>query len=243
MVGVFLSVDEVARQLRLEPRTVRRLIRRGEIPAVKVGKQWRVPADALAGLRAEARAAAAEPLFMTTEEFLRLPVENLPVQLVKGLVVRDPAPFVPHQVLVGRLHILLHRGVEEAGEGMVLLSPTDVVLSHDTVLQPDLLAVRRERLHIVGKRVEGPPDLVVEVEAEHTRERDLTVKRMLYAKHGIPEMWYASGSRRLLIQFVEPIEDDYRLRVVHTAPARVESRSFPGLVADLDQVFRGYGAP
>ena len=42
-----LNVDEVARYLRVVPDTIYRRARRGEIPAVKVGKVWRFPKDTL----------------------------------------------------------------------------------------------------------------------------------------------------------------------------------------------------
>jgi len=37
-----MTIDEVATYLGLHPLTVRRLARDGEIPAFKVGRQWRV---------------------------------------------------------------------------------------------------------------------------------------------------------------------------------------------------------
>ena len=37
-----LTVDEAAAELRVHPATIRRMIRRGELAAVKVGKLWRV---------------------------------------------------------------------------------------------------------------------------------------------------------------------------------------------------------
>jgi len=42
-----LKVAEVARQLRVDPRTVYRVIAAGGLRAVKVGRVWRIPADAL----------------------------------------------------------------------------------------------------------------------------------------------------------------------------------------------------
>jgi excisionase family DNA binding protein len=38
----FLTPDEVAAMLRVSPDAIRRLLRRGEIPAVRVGRAWRV---------------------------------------------------------------------------------------------------------------------------------------------------------------------------------------------------------
>ncbi|MBC8444812.1 MAG: helix-turn-helix domain-containing protein [Chloroflexi bacterium] len=37
-----MTIDDVAKYLSLHPLTVRRLAKDGEIPAFKVGRQWRV---------------------------------------------------------------------------------------------------------------------------------------------------------------------------------------------------------
>ena len=42
-----MTIDEVASYLSLHPLTVRRLARDGEIPAFKVGRQWRVQRELL----------------------------------------------------------------------------------------------------------------------------------------------------------------------------------------------------
>ena len=42
-----MNVDEVARYLRVVPDTIYRKARRGEIPAVKMGKVWRFPKETL----------------------------------------------------------------------------------------------------------------------------------------------------------------------------------------------------
>ncbi len=42
-----LTIAEVARYLKLHELTVRRLAREGELPAFKVGRQWRIKRDLL----------------------------------------------------------------------------------------------------------------------------------------------------------------------------------------------------
>ena len=42
-----LSVDEVATRLKINPTTVYRLVRRGQIPGFKVGDQWRFSQEML----------------------------------------------------------------------------------------------------------------------------------------------------------------------------------------------------
>jgi excisionase family DNA binding protein len=40
-LSTFLTTEEVLDCLRVTPRTIYRLIRSGELPAVRVGRQWR----------------------------------------------------------------------------------------------------------------------------------------------------------------------------------------------------------
>jgi excisionase family DNA binding protein len=47
-LGELLTVSETARLLRVGEATVRRLARRGKLPAIRVGGQWRIDRDGLA---------------------------------------------------------------------------------------------------------------------------------------------------------------------------------------------------
>ena len=42
-----MTIDDVSVYLQLHPLTVRRLARAGEIPAMKIGRQWRVQRELL----------------------------------------------------------------------------------------------------------------------------------------------------------------------------------------------------
>ena len=48
VLGELLTVNEAARVLRVSEVTVRRPVRRGELPGLRVGRQWRISADGLA---------------------------------------------------------------------------------------------------------------------------------------------------------------------------------------------------
>ena len=53
-----LRADEVARLVGLHPQTVRRLLRNGRLPGVRIGRVWLVHGD---GLQALLRGSTAEP--------------------------------------------------------------------------------------------------------------------------------------------------------------------------------------
>jgi excisionase family DNA binding protein len=47
MQDEFLTAEEVAERLKMHPRTVRRMLARGDIPGRRLGKGWRVSATEL----------------------------------------------------------------------------------------------------------------------------------------------------------------------------------------------------
>ena len=57
--GVMYTTDAVANALGLSPRRVRQLLADGQLPGVRLGGRWRVPADAWRSLSEDALAEAA----------------------------------------------------------------------------------------------------------------------------------------------------------------------------------------
>jgi len=106
----------------------------------------------------------------------------------------------------------------------------DVVLSEDTILQPDLLYLSKERRHLAKDRVEGPPDLVIEILSPATDRRDRTEKLDLYAKYGVPEYWLVDPVSQLF-QFLSLEESNY---VIQQQPDdHYRSPRLPEIAIDL----------
>jgi Uma2 family endonuclease len=120
------------------------------------------------------------------------------MELVYGVVREPPAPRYGHQSQLTRLASLLIAHVEGYDLGDVCVAPVDVVLDEDKslVVQPDIIFVARERLHIIRERVWGPPDLVVEVLSPRTAHRDRTTKLDWYRRYGVAECWLVDTKRR-----------------------------------------------
>ncbi len=68
-----------------------------------------------------------------------------------------------------------------------LFAPFDVVISDDTVMQPDLLVARRT--DVTSRDLPRPPLLAVEILSPSTRRIDLTLKRARYEAAGTPSYW------------------------------------------------------
>jgi Uma2 family endonuclease len=109
-------------------------------------------------------------------------------------------------------------------------------LTPDIVLIPDIVFIRHDRLHIVGpKTIDAAPDLVVEILSPGTRQRDLTVKRDLYARFGVREYWIVDPDRRT-VEVLELVGNSFQ-PVPLREDGSLQSRVLPDLVITLDDVF------
>jgi Uma2 family endonuclease len=128
-------------------------------------------------------------------DYWQLP-EGEPVELIKGRFVVSPSPNILHQTIILVLSEILLTAARKTG-GKVVLSPMDVILSDDTILQPDLLYVSKPRRNIIKQRVEGPPDLVIEIISGSAR-RDRVEKLDLYARYDVGEYWIVDPQTQLI---------------------------------------------
>lgn len=117
-------------------------------------------------------------------DYWQLP-EGAPIELIKGRFVVSPSPNVLHQVIVSLLWEVLRAAARKTGS-IAMFAPMDVILSDDTILQPDVLYVSKARRSIVKQRIDGPPDLVIEI-ISGTSRRDRVEKLDLYAQYGVGE--------------------------------------------------------
>ena len=116
-------------------------------------------------------------------DYLQLP-EQPRCELLYGRLPVTPAPSVRHQLVVVDILRLLREFASHRG-GYAVVSPVDVVLAEHSIVQPDVIYISPDRAGIVGQRVEGAPDLVVEILSPGTARRDLGEKLRLYVESGV----------------------------------------------------------
>src|SRR5712691_8461423 len=84
---------------------------------------------------------------VTAEEFARIPDDDHRYELVEGRVIRMSPPGAVHAVLATRIASLLQQHVEAHGVGVVMMSGGfHLATKPDTVREPDVSFVRRERI-------------------------------------------------------------------------------------------------
>lgn len=124
---------------------------------------------------------------LTYQDYLNTPDDER-YELINGDLIVAPGPNIPHQDYQANLGGAMQVFTKQRRLGKVLFSDTDVVLSENDVVKPDLLFVSNERQDIVGiGNIRGAPDLVVEILSPSTSSRDWNEKRELYSKHGVKE--------------------------------------------------------
>lgn len=124
-------------------------------------------------------------------------------ELLRGVLRMVPAPTSAHQRAASVLGSRLLVFIEDHDLGLAFHAPFDVVLSDDTVVQPDFCFVSSERfaeLHD-GHGLKGAPDLVVEVLSPSTERLDRTSKRELYAEAGVAWLLFVDPAEKLVEVF------------------------------------------
>jgi len=145
-----------------------------------------------------------------------------------------PAPAIRHQ----RVLVTLCSRLEQHFRGRpcdVFAAPTDVRLSDDDVVQPDILVVC-DPDRIKPTHIEGAPTLVVEILSPSTAAFDRSRKMALYARSGIKEVWLVTPYPWLVEVFLLD-GAGYRLICAYQKEEILSSPTFPDLGITLAEIF------
>jgi Uma2 family endonuclease len=171
----------------------------------------------------------------TRDEVLALPDDGNRYELVDGALLVSPSPRPLHQLGVSELFRLLDPFVRTNRLGDVLLSPSDLDLRSEQLVQPDLFVVRTADGRQLREWTEvGIPLLVVEVLSPSTARQDRITKRRRYQRSAVPSYWIVDLDARLVEVWTPP----------DTAPLIVDDQLSwqpnpgPALAIDLPSCFR-----
>jgi len=176
----------------------------------------------------------------TYADYLRLPeVPGFRYEVIHGKLRVSPSPIPRHQVLVTRLAAWLHHHVETGERGLVAVAPLDVVMGEAaTPCQPDLLFVANDHLSIVQKtRIEGAPDLLVEVLSPRTEAVDRHEKLAMYFEAGVREYWIVDPDKHFIELYVKR-QGAFAMKARLYPGDTFTSEVLPQLTLPLDQLFR-----
>lgn len=170
----------------------------------------------------------------TLVDYLNLP-EYPRYELIEGDLLLTPSPNTRHQRAASNVEAALRAWVEGNALGIVFHTPLDVILTDETVVQPDVMVILNDNRHIIQERIEGPPDLVVEILSPPTKDRDLATKRRLYARHGVKEYWIVDVDRRT-VEVNTWTPTGYSVHATYTYADTVESPLLPGFSVSVRDI-------
>lgn len=244
-----LTAQALAEALDLAVETVWRYTREKRIPFIELGaRQYRyVLEEVVAALTGSsvvgeesAQYQACPEKKYTYQDYLKIPWEQgARYELLEGLLVKEPAPNVSHSRVSRRLLQILEEYFLKTDPGSeIFASPVDVTLGDINVVQPDLFYIASEQSSMVEHaRVNGAPQLAVEVISPSSGRKDRIQKLQIYQKAGIQHYWLVNPAEKTLECFVLQ-NGVYALVIVGVDEEVVEHPSFPRLSIDLKFLFR-----
>ncbi len=140
---------------------------------------------------------------LTYTDYAQLtPPDNGNYELHDGKILFMPTPTPLHQLASGNLMVEIHNFIKKNKLGRVIAAPMDVVFTPTDVLQPDLLFLSNERLHLIGnKKIEGAPDLVVEILSPSNTPKEMSYKKFVYEVCDVREYWLINVEKKCVTQY------------------------------------------
>jgi Uma2 family endonuclease len=174
----------------------------------------------------------------TYEDYLRWDIgPDKRYELIGGKFFMVPAPNMWHQSISREIEFRIVRFLEDAELGEVFYAPCDVVLSNEDVVQPDIIFVSKENLHIITKdNIKGSPDLLIEIISENSAQRDRITKRRLYEKYAVKEYWIVDPDKKE-IEVLTLQKEGYKTYGVFKLQDTLSSLVLKGLQFKVKEVF------
>lgn len=168
---------------------------------------------------------------MSYDDYLQWAPENSLTEWVGGEVIIHVPPKHEHQSILGFLYALIGEYVGLFKLGIVQIAPYEVKLWSDGPgREPDMFFFKEEnKARLRSKRLEGPPDLAVEIISPDSVYRDRDDKFHEYAEAGVVEYWIIDsrpGRRRA--DFYQLTDAGHYQFITMEDSDRVESNVLPG---------------
>jgi len=126
---------------------------------------------------------------ITYDEFCSRVLEQK-ADLIYGEIFMASPATIKHEIFVDVLSAILRIFVETRDLGLVVGSRVAMKLDEENAPEPDLIFVRKDRMHLLRKtEILGPADVAIEVISPGSRHLDAVVKKAQYAAFGVPEYW------------------------------------------------------
>lgn len=175
---------------------------------------------------------------LTYDDYALLtPPDSGNYELHNGQIIYMPSPIPPHQKLSMRLSSRLFNYTDENKLGEIFTAPMDVVFNPIDTFQPDIFFISNERLSLIGdKKIEGAPDLVVEILSPSNNPKEMGYKKVIYEMSNVKEYWVINLKKQILTQY-ENIEGEFVSRRVFQNTDNLTSFTIKGFEMPMSKLF------
>ncbi len=170
----------------------------------------------------------------TVDDYYNLP-GDVRAELIDGSFFFQEAPAANHQLLITELGYRLKAYIMEQANGCkVFLSPFDVKLDEDnmTIVQPDLMVISKKD-KVNQKRIEGAPDLIIEISSPASSRLDYIKKLNKYLDSGVREYWIVDPEKERVTVYQFQVEDN---PIIYTFSDQIPVGIFDRLMIDFQEV-------
>ena len=176
---------------------------------------------------------------LTYDDYVRFtPSESGNYELHDGQIIYTPSPKPKHQKLSMRLSSQLFSHVDRHQLGEILTAPMDVVFNPNDTFQPDILFLSNDRLPLIGNaKIEGAPDLVVEILSASNTPKEMGYKKVIYELSGVKEYWVINLEKEILTQY-ENVEGEFVSRRVFQKTDTLTSLIINGFETPMAELFK-----
>ncbi|MEO6038773.1 MAG: Uma2 family endonuclease [Saprospiraceae bacterium] len=164
------------------------------------------------------------------------PADNGNYELHQGKIIYLPSPTPHHQDVAMSLSSRMHVYASANKLGKVFTAPLDTVFDPFTILQPDILYVSKDRFHIIGdKKIEGAPDLVVEVLSISNNPKEMSYKKHIYESFMVREYWLINIKKSTITVYANTDGELLPVGVFENSN-EVESQVMPGFKISVQDI-------
>jgi Uma2 family endonuclease len=170
---------------------------------------------------------------VTFDEFCLLVKDGQKADLIDGVIYMASPDNTAANDLNGWLFTLMRIYAQQKELGTVFVSRVAFRLDDKNAPEPDIGFVRKDRMHQIRRgRVDGPPDLAVEIVSPDSVDRDYGKKRDQYEQFGVEEYWIVDElEEKITLLHRQP---DGRYQEIEPDNGVLHSRVLPGFHLRLE---------
>jgi Uma2 family endonuclease len=175
----------------------------------------------------------------TVEDYLKTPDGPPWYELIEGQLVQEPSATINHQSIVRELTFALVKYLKGRPLGMLFFAPLDFHLDSRNVFQPDIAVILGSQPALfAGRWIQGAPDFAIEVLSPSNQHRDRGVKRRVYARSGVKELWIVDPKTQAIESFLLQ-SDPERPAQTWSMGNFASSPLFPAFSIAIAEIFSG----